>query len=130
MPHSVKIKVYYEDTDAGGVVYYARYLGYLERARTEFLLTHGVNVTDLHNLGYFFTVTHADIRYKKPARLGDMIEVITELDEIRHASFIVKHQILRDGILLIEASITIAYIDKNGKPYRLPDAFKDSASLK
>lgn len=130
MPHSIRIKVYYEDTDAGGVVYYARYLGYLERARTEFIIAHGINVTDLHNNGYFFTVTHADIRYKKPARLGEMIEVITVPVEIRHASFIIKHQILRDGILLIEAAVTIAFIDKNGKPHRLPEKFKDIVNVK
>lgn len=124
MVHRMKIKVYYDDTDAGGVVYYANYLRYLERARTEFLSDHGINVAEVHNLGYFFTVTHVDIHYKRPARLGDMVEVTTEMTELKNASLTLKNQILRDNILLVEAYVTIAYIDKTGKPRRMPDDFK------
>ena len=121
MAHRIKLKVYYEDTDAGGVVYYANYLRYLERARTEFLSEQGINVAELHKNGYFFTVTRVDIQYKKPARLGDVIEVSTEITEIKNASLTLKNQIFRDDSLLIEAYVTIAYIDKIGKPHRLPD---------
>ena len=124
MTHRIKLKVYYEDTDAGGVVYYANYLRYLERARTEFLSEQGINVAELHNLGYFFTVTRVDIQYKKPAKLGDVIEVSTEITEIKNASLTLKNQIFRDDSLLIEAYVTLAYIDKSGKPRRLPDEFK------
>jgi len=124
MAHRIKLKVYYEDTDAGGVVYYANYLRYLERARTEFLSEQGINVAELHKNGYFFTVTRVDIQYKKPARLGDVIEVSTEITEIKNASLTLKNQIFRDDSLLIEAYVTIAYIDKFGKPHRLPDDFK------
>lgn len=120
----MKIKVYYEDTDAGGVVYYGKYLRYLEQARTEFLSGRGINVGELHNLGYFFTVTHVDIHYKKPARLGDTVEVTTEITELRNASMTFKNLISRDNTLLVEADVTIAYIDNKGKPHRLPDAFK------
>ena len=121
----MKIKVYYEDTDAGGVVYYANYLRYLERARTEFLSGQGINVAELHNLGYFFTVTHVDIKYKKSAKLGDIVEVTSEIIELRNASLTIKNRILRDDTLLVEAHVTIAYIDKNGRPHRLPDSFKN-----
>lgn len=124
MAHRIKLKVYYEDTDAGGVVYYANYLRYLERARTEFLSEQGINVAELHKNGYFFTVTRVDIHYKKPAKLGDVIEVSTEITEIKNASLTLKNQIFRDDSLLIEAYVTIAYIDKIGKPHRLPDDFK------
>ena len=124
MAHLTKIKVYYEDTDAGGVVYYANYLRYLERARTEFLSEQGINVTELHNLGYFFIVTHVDIYFKKPARLGDIIDVTTEIMEIKNASLTLKNLIVRDSTPLIEAYVTVAYIDKSGRPHRLPDEFK------
>lgn len=67
MDHRIKVKIYYEDTDAGGVVYYANYLRYMERARTEFLAEHGINVAEHHHHGNFFVVTHVDIRYKRPA---------------------------------------------------------------
>ena len=83
---------------------------------------------ELHNLGYFFTVTHVDIHYKKPARLGDTVEVTTEITELRNASMTFKNLISRDNTLLVEADVTIAYIDNKGKPHRLPDAFKKISS--
>lgn len=121
--HHLKIKVYYEDTDAGGVVYYGNYLRYLERARTEFLLDNGIDVSELHNRGYFFPVTHVDIYYRRPARLGETIELTTELKETKNASMTIKNQIFRSDTLLIEAYVTIACIDKEGKPKRFPDSF-------
>ncbi|MDH5203475.1 MAG: tol-pal system-associated acyl-CoA thioesterase [Nitrospirota bacterium] len=124
MTHTIKIKIYYEDTDAGGVVYYANYLRYLERARTEFLLDRGIDILEYQEQGYFFVVVHVDISYKRPARLGDNLEVKTEVTEIKNATIIVKNQVLKDDTLLVEAYVTIACIDKEGKPQRLPDSFK------
>lgn len=120
----MKVRIYYEDTDAAGVVYYANYLRYLERARTEFFSGYGINVAEYHNMGYFFAITHVDIHYKRPARLGDVIDVTTGLAELRAATITLKHQIFRDDNLLVEAFVTVACIDKNGKPMRLPDIFK------
>ncbi|MEK6693584.1 MAG: tol-pal system-associated acyl-CoA thioesterase [Nitrospirota bacterium] len=121
--HRLRIKVYYEDTDAGGVVYYANYLRYLERARAEFLLEHGINVAELHNAGYCFPVVHVDIDYKQPARLGDAIEVTTEIEEIRNASITIKNQIFRDNTLLVHAYVKLACIDREGRPRRFPEDF-------
>lgn len=121
--HRFKIKVYYEDTDAGGVVYYGNYLRYLERARTEFFLEKGIDVAEFHYSGYFFPVTHVDIYYRKPARLGDIIEVTTEIEELRNATITVKNQIFRNDTLLVEAHVTLACIDKEGRPKRLPEGF-------
>ena len=123
MDHSIKVKIYYEDTDAGGVVYYANYLRYMERARTEFLAAYGIDVAQYHHSGNFFVVTHVDINYKKPARLGETIEVTTEVEEMRNASMTIKNSILRDGVLLVEALLTFACIDANGRPRRLPESF-------
>lgn len=116
-----KIKIYYEDTDAGGVVYYANYLKYLERARTEFFSEKGVDVTQYHNNGYFFVVVHVDIDYKRPAMLGDIIEVTTELIEMKNVTITLKHQILRDDNVLVDSTVKVACIGRDGKPKRIPD---------
>jgi tol-pal system-associated acyl-CoA thioesterase len=123
MPHAIKIKIYYDDTDAGGVVYYANYLRYMERARTEFLAEYGINVAEHHNNGYFFVVTHVDISYKKPARLGEIIEVTSEVEEVKKASMTIRNCVLREGTLLVEALVTIACIDAGGRLKRLPESF-------
>ncbi|HMK56665.1 MAG TPA: YbgC/FadM family acyl-CoA thioesterase [Dissulfurispiraceae bacterium] len=124
MAQSIKVKVYYEDTDAGGVVYYANYLRYMERARTEFLTDYGISVADHHNKGIFFVVTHVDISYKKAARLGETIELTTEVEEMRNASMTVRNRILRDGNLLVDALLTFACIGADGRPQRLPEQFE------
>ncbi|MDP2754963.1 MAG: YbgC/FadM family acyl-CoA thioesterase [Nitrospirota bacterium] len=126
----LKIKIYYEDTDAGSVVYYANYLRYLERARTEFLLDKGIDVAEYHNNGYLFAVIHVDADYKRPARLGEIIEVTTEIIEITNATINLKHQILRNSTLLVEANVRVACIDKDGKPRRIPDSFKNAINVK
>jgi acyl-CoA thioester hydrolase len=126
--HKFKVKIYYEDTDAGGVVYYANYLRYLERARTEFLLERGIDVAECHDKGYLFAVIHVDIRYKKPARLGETIHVTTGIAEMTNATITLKHQIFRGDVLLIEAAVQIASINKDGKPHRLPDGFSSLQS--
>jgi len=123
MAHSIKIKVYYEDTDAGGVVYYANYLGFMERARTEFLAEYGIDVAELHNQGLFFVVVHVDITYKKPVRLGEIVDVTTEVTELKRASMTIRNCICKDDFVRVEAILTFACIDREGKPRRLPDAF-------
>jgi acyl-CoA thioester hydrolase len=121
MAHSLKVKVYYEDTDAGGVVYYANYLSYLERARTEFLAERGIIVAEYFRNGLLFVVSRVDIRYRHPARLGEVIEVTTEIREMKGASMDLSHRVLRDGELLAEAEVTLACTDAAGKPRRLPE---------
>jgi len=121
--HSIKVKVYYEDTDAGGVVYYANYLRYLERARMEFLYEKGIDVIDYHQRGIFFVVTNLEIAYKKSARLGDVLTVTIEVTELRKASLRLKNQIFRGEELIVEAFITLACLEK-GRLRRLPEEFK------
>ncbi len=121
--HSIKVKVYYEDTDAGGVVYYANYLRYLERARMEFLYEKGIDVIDYHQRGIFFVVTNLEIVYKRSARLGDQLTVTTEIVELRNASLRLKNQIFRGEELIVEAFITLACLE-NGRLRRLPEEFK------
>jgi acyl-CoA thioester hydrolase len=104
-------------------VYYANYLRYMERARTEFLLERGIDVADYHNKGYLFAVVHADVHYRKPAKLGETIEVTTEVTEMTNVTIGLRHQIFKDAALLVEATIKVACINKDGKPQRLPAGF-------
>jgi acyl-CoA thioester hydrolase len=120
---TLTIKIYYEDTDAGGVVYYANYLRFMERARTEYLAEKGIDVAEYHNNGYFFPVIHVDIHYKKPARLGDVIEVTADLIEMTHATVTFRQNIFRDDTLLVESTVKLVCITMDGKPRRLPPEF-------
>jgi acyl-CoA thioester hydrolase len=123
--HIHRVKIYYEDTDAGGVVYYANYLRYMEQARTEFLAEKGIDIAEYHNQGILFAVIHADIFYKKPARLGDIIEIATEVSEQTHVTITLKHKVFRNGVLLVEATVQVACINSEGKPQRLPENFRN-----
>jgi acyl-CoA thioester hydrolase len=123
MVHRHQVKIYYEDTDAGGVVYYANYLRYMERARTEFLSESGIDVAGYHNKGYLFAVINVDVQYKKPAVLGDIIDVTTEVREVTNVTITLRHKVFRENNLLVEATVRLACITKDGKPRRLPEAF-------
>lgn len=108
------IRVYWEDTDASGVVYHANYLRWLERARTEWLRTRGLDQENMRTkLGIAFTLASLEIRYLKPARLDDVLEVRTEVSEIKRASFGFRQTVVRaaSGELLTEASVRAACVD-------------------
>ncbi|MFZ5905782.1 MAG: YbgC/FadM family acyl-CoA thioesterase [Nitrospirota bacterium] len=120
----IKIKIYYEDTDAGGVVYYANYLRYLERARTELLLEHGIDVAEFHRQGYLFAVVDVDIHYRRPARLGEVIEIMTAIEKVTNVTISIHHRVLRDSALLVEANVRLACIDPNGKPRKIPESIR------
>jgi acyl-CoA thioester hydrolase len=128
--HSFTVKVYYEDTDAGGVVYHANYLRFMERARTEYLAGQGVSVAELHDQGRFLVVTHVDLRYRRPARLGETLEVRTTVEEARTVKITLRQQVLRGEELLVDALITFACIDREAKPQKLPAFFTDPAALR
>ena len=111
------------------MVYYANYLRFLERARTEFLAEKGIDVAEYHNKGYFFPVIHVDIHYKKPARLGDVVEVTADLIEMTHATVTFRQNIFRNNVLLVEATVKLVCINTGGKPGRLPPEFTSLAPV-
>ena len=119
----MKIRIYYEDTDCGGVVYYANYLKYFERARTEFIRERGIDLAKLMEEGFLFTVSRAEVDYKAPAYYGDMLHVVTELAEVARASFTFSHTITRDGDgkRIVEGRAKLVCVKEGGKPVRLPD---------
>ncbi|MBF0559447.1 MAG: YbgC/FadM family acyl-CoA thioesterase [Nitrospirae bacterium] len=124
MAHQISLKIYYEDTDAAGIVYYGNFLRYLERARTEFLLDRGISIAELHYQGLFFPVIHVDIHYRKAVKLGETIDITTEIAEMKNASVVLKSHVLRHGTVLAEAHVTFACIGRDGKPRRLPEELR------
>lgn len=117
---SYLLRIYYEDTDLAGIVYYANYLKFIERARSEMLKEANVNQIDLIKRGYFFVVKSLKADYLKPAYFEDSLEVITEVAKIKGASIILQQSIFRSEKVLFEASIRLALLDKSGKAVRLP----------
>jgi len=115
------VRIYYEDTDYGGVVYYANYLKYMERGRTEYLRSLGFEQSNLaQTYDVLFAVTQANISYLSPARFDDLLTVHTTLDEARGARMNFKQQIFKGDILLVEGDIFIACMSKENKAKRIP----------
>ena len=119
--HYLPLRVYYEDTDASGIVYYANYLKFIERARTDLMRLVGIthSATQASD-GVAFTVRRCEIDYRKPARLDDEIEVRTRLVDVQGASLDAVQTIHRGGDDLVETKLQIACIDAAGRARRLP----------
>ncbi|AUI65338.1 MULTISPECIES: tol-pal system-associated acyl-CoA thioesterase [Glaesserella] len=121
------IRVYYEDTDAGGVVYHARYLHFFERARTEFLRQLGFSQQELLAESLAFVVKKIDIDYKIPAHLDDLLNVETTISELKGAKIVFHQQLWRNKECLTEASVTVASVDlKKMKPIAIPADIKQA----
>ena len=116
-----KIKVYYEDTDASGRVYYSNYLKYLERGRSEFLYKLGYTHQNLlQSFSFYFVVKHIDIDYKLPAYFEDILNVETKIHVISKVKIIFHQSIFREKDLLIDSKILITPISDNGKIVKMP----------
>ncbi|MDQ6982723.1 MAG: YbgC/FadM family acyl-CoA thioesterase [Mariprofundus sp.] len=120
---TLSIRVYYEDTDHGGVVYYANYLKFMERARSEFLRSAGLELDTIDDqFGVLFAVTEANVRYHKPAVFNDLLTVESSISCLRGARITFKQCIYRqqNHILLTDADIHLACISRGGKVSRIP----------
>ena len=117
----MEIKIYYEDTDCGGVVYYANYLKYFERARTQYLEDRGLSVAGLVEEGTQFLVVHAELDYRSPARYGETLTITTKLSTIGHASLTFSHVICErtSRRVVVEGSAKLVTVDLDGKVKRL-----------
>ena len=119
------IKVYYEDTDAGGVVYYANYLKFLERARSEAIHSLGFsNKGLLENHGILLIVKSCNIQYKQPAQLEDLLEISSEATSFTKTSILMKQLILKNKDIISEADVHLVAVDNKGKPTKIPDQLK------
>jgi acyl-CoA thioester hydrolase len=114
-------KIYYYDTDCGGVVYYANYLKYFEEARTEYMLEKGVDLKELADKGILFVVKKADINYKSPACYGDVIEIFTHVERVRSASLEFTQEARKGDRTLVLARICLACIDDKFRPRPIPE---------
>lgn len=123
----MNIRVYYEDTDAAGVVYHSNYLNYFERARTEYLRERGCSVADLAAEGSVFPVVRMEIDFKSPARHDDLLEVTTEPLRAGGSSFMLRQQVIRtaDRKLLVEAQVTLACVSPELKARRIPQEVRE-----
>lgn len=121
------VRVYWEDTDAGGVVYHAQYLAFLERARSEWMRALGEGQEAMRREhGLVFAVRAMQVDFRLPARLDDALEVGVVLRECRRASLVMFQEIRRDGVLLLDATVRIASLDAAGfKPRPIPSALLD-----
>jgi acyl-CoA thioester hydrolase len=120
--HTIEAKIYYEDTDCGNVVYYANYLKYMERGRTEFLADHGFNVSEMAGQGTIFIVARVEIDYRSSARLGETVVVQTWIAEMTRTSILFAHTMTdkASGRLIAEAQARVVCVDNNGKIKRIP----------
>ena len=120
------VRVYWEDTDAGGIVFYANHLKYLERARTEWLRSLGWSQSELRDrLGVLFVVSEANLRYRQPAHLDDELDVSVSVAQLPRATIRLQQQVRRGAELLVEAGIALACVDAGSlRVRRIPEAIK------
>ncbi len=126
----MKTKVYYADTDAGGVVYYANYLRWLEMARADWLEQLGTPIKSYVEQGVVFAVVRVEIDYHKPAVLGDEVEVTVQPAQLRRVRFTLDQDVYRcaDGVKLVSAHITVACLTPDGRITAVPPSLADELS--
>ena len=118
----IPVRVYYQDTDAGGVVFHAQYLAFMERARTELLNEAGIDLARMvERHGILVMVHHLEVKYHLPARLNELLSVSAEVVKMGRASFVFRQTVERGAELLVEADVTLALVDRQRmKPARMP----------
>ena len=119
-------RIFYYDTDCGGVVYYANYLKYLEEARSEYFEARGIFVKDLHERGIGFVVARQEIDYKSPAVYDDVLDVRTWVNGVSRASLEFEYEVKnkKDSRLVVKAKTVLVFVDKNLRPKSIPEDIK------
>lgn len=126
MAHQIDYRVYYEDTDAGGVMYHANHIKFCERGRTEFLRSLNMQNSDLHaENGVLFVVRHIEADYFRPARLDDLLSVKTALLTVKNTSFLMQQDLIKNGEILFSMKVLLVTVNMDGKPTALPDDVKN-----
>jgi acyl-CoA thioester hydrolase len=124
--HEYIKRIYYHDTDCGGVVYYANYLVYMEEARTECLRVKGVELLDWAKQGFQFVVKHVDIDYKFPARYADTLKVVSKITKVGGASLNFSQEILVGSKLMVSADTVLVCVGKDMRPAVIPGAIREA----
>jgi acyl-CoA thioester hydrolase len=124
--HRFALTVYFEDTDAYGIVYYANYLKFMERARSDMIRAVGVDqVAELAASGSAYAVVEVDIKYRRPGRLGDDLLVVSTVEQVRASSVDIQQRVMRGPEVLTDAKVTAAFLDGAGRPRRQPRDWVD-----
>ena len=125
-----EIKIYYEDTDVGGVVYYSNYLNFLERARTEMIETVGLsNKKLLEENKTLIIVKSCNIEYVSPAKLEDKITIYSSIQSLSKASFVIIQNIMKDDTLIVKAKLKLVTVNQEGKPIKIPSILEKKLSI-
>jgi len=125
--HRFTVRVYYEDTDAGGVVYHANFLRFFERARTDMLILCGVDIAAAQYGGEgAYVVAAAELKYLRPARLGEILTIVSTVEQVRQAACVIQQRVMRDDELVVEGRITVAFVGKDGRPKRQPASWVEA----
>jgi len=119
--HKTEVRVYFADTDAGGVVYHSKYLDFAERARAEYFRDINYESSKIfRETRCGFVVSSCNIKFISPAKLDDLLEIETKIKEIRKASIIINHRIMHGGNLMVEIDMVLPFINEQFKPRKLP----------
>ncbi|QRG07388.1 tol-pal system-associated acyl-CoA thioesterase [Xanthobacter dioxanivorans] len=131
--HALNVRVYYEDTDFSGIVYHANYLRFMERGRSDYMRLLGVVQGELFAQaaeeapGFHFVVRSMQIDFRKPARIDDVLEIVTLSKEVAGASITLLQQVKRDGEVLVSAIVRVAFVSE-GRAKRIPDALRQATA--
>ena len=121
MTHRLNVRVYYEDTDLAGIVYYANYLKFIERGRTEFVRSLDIDQTQLKaDTGIVFAVRRVEADFLVPARFDDELGILTNVKDLTGARIVLGQQVVRGNTLLFDAIVTLVALTESGRPARLP----------
>jgi acyl-CoA thioester hydrolase len=124
--HRFALRVYFEDTDTAGIVYYANYLRFMERARSDMLRAVGIDQRAALESGEgVYAVAEVAIKYRMPAKLDDALVIVSEVREVRSASCVIQQRVMRERETLADATVTAAFLTLDGRPKRQPRAWRD-----
>jgi len=125
MTHEFPVTVYYEDTDLAGIVYYANYLKFIERARSTLVADAGIDQLELQNQGVVFAVRHVDANYLAPAKLMDKLTIATKLQHMGRTKIEFSQDVSRGDKMLFSSTITVVCVSDAGRPVRIPADIRD-----
>lgn len=125
--HRFAVRVYYEDTDAGGVVYHASYLRFFERARTDMLLLAGADYIGAIEAGQgSYVVAEIGLKYLKPGKLGDVLTIVSRLEEARSSLCVIQQRVMRDGQVIADGRVVLVFVGPDGRPRRQPEGWVEA----
>ncbi len=123
--HTIELRVRYDEVDPMGFVHHSNYLRYFEIGRTELLRAAGGCYREMEQAGQLVVVVRVDCRYRSPAKYDDLIQVRTRIEKVTAGKIIHQYSISRDGLALVDATVTLAVIDRNGRVQRVPQSLLD-----